>query len=164
MYYVFPVTFIAIAIVVLQNNELQLKLTRNRNRSMMELDQGLQEKSEKFEKEKSALKEKNKELRVELDKVHGILIGARSGSPHIDELASAPCLSGAYFLPPAPRGAMHVFKITSLAVACVHNSVSCSCMHAIFKRVAHEESMIWTSRSHTFTKEDLLQLPGLWGL
>jgi serine/threonine-protein kinase MRCK len=67
-------------LLFLQNNDLQLKLTRSRNRSMMELDQGLQEKSEKFEKEKLALKEKNKELRLELDKVQGMLIIMHS--PH----------------------------------------------------------------------------------
>ena len=48
---------------------MQLKLTRFRNKSMMELDQGLREKSEKFEKEKNTLIEQNKQLRKEMDKV-----------------------------------------------------------------------------------------------
>jgi len=48
---------------------MQLKLTRSRNKSMMELDQGLREKSEKFEKEKNTLIEQNKQLRKEMDKV-----------------------------------------------------------------------------------------------
>ena len=56
---------------VLQNNDLQLKLTRSRNKSMLELDKGLQERSEKFErfeKEKLQLIEHNKQLRQQLDK------------------------------------------------------------------------------------------------
>ena len=52
-----------------ENNEIQLRLTRSRNRSVLELDQGLREKSEKFEKEKLSLMEQNKQLRQELDKV-----------------------------------------------------------------------------------------------
>ena len=48
---------------------MQLKLTRSRNKSMMELDQGLRERSEKFEKEKNTLIEQNKQLRKEMDKV-----------------------------------------------------------------------------------------------
>lgn len=52
-----------------ENNEIQLKLTRSRNRSVLELDQGLREKSEKFGKEKLSLMEQNKQLRQELDKV-----------------------------------------------------------------------------------------------
>ena len=48
---------------------MQLKLTWFRNKSMMELDQGLREKSEKFEKEKNTLIEQNKQLRKEMDKV-----------------------------------------------------------------------------------------------
>ena len=52
-----------------ENNELQLKLTRARNKSVLDLDQGLREKSEKFEKEKQTLLEQNKQLKIELDKV-----------------------------------------------------------------------------------------------
>lgn len=39
-------------------------------RSMIELDQGLQEKTTHFEKEKRSLSEENKRLREELDKVN----------------------------------------------------------------------------------------------
>ena len=35
-----------------------------------------------------------------------------------------------------------------------------SYMHAVFELRAHEASEIWTSLTHTFTKEGLLQLPG----
>ena len=42
----------------------------------------------------------------------------------------------------------------------VQNGVSGRYTHAVFELVAHEESMIWTSRSYTFAKEGLLQLPG----
>ena len=37
--------------------------------------------------------------------------------------------------------------------------VSGSYMDAVFELVAHEESEIWASIPHSFTKEDLLQLP-----
>ena len=53
---------------LLQNNDLQLKLTRSRNHSVLELDKGIQERSEKFEKEKLQLIEHNKHLRQQLDK------------------------------------------------------------------------------------------------
>ena len=52
-----------------QNDELHLKISRSRNRSVLELNQGLQEATEKFEKEKHSLLEQNKQLRTELDKV-----------------------------------------------------------------------------------------------
>ena len=39
----------------------------------------------------------------------------------------------------------HMFKMASLAV-----------IYAVFELVAHEESAIWTSLSHSFTKEGLL--------
>ena len=52
-----------------QNNELQLKLTRAKNRSMLEIDQGVKERSERFQREKNSLMEKNRELCAELDKV-----------------------------------------------------------------------------------------------
>ena len=38
----------------------------------------------------------------------------------------------------------------------VQNGVSGRYTHAVFELVAHEESMIWTSRSYTFAKEGLL--------
>ena len=41
----------------------------------------------------------------------------------------------------------------------VQNGVSGSYMDAVFELVAHEESEIWTSLPHSFTKEGLLQLP-----
>ena len=44
-------------------------MTRSRNKSMLEFDQGLREKSEKFEKDKQALLEQNKQLRKERDQV-----------------------------------------------------------------------------------------------
>ena len=44
-------------------------MTRSRNKSMLEFDQGLREKSEKFEKEKQGLIEQNKQLRKERDQV-----------------------------------------------------------------------------------------------
>ena len=40
----------------------------------------------------------------------------------------------------------------------VQNGVPGSYMDAIFKLVVHEESEIWTSLSHSFTKGGLLQL------
>ena len=43
---------------------------------------------------------------------------------------------------------------------CIQNGVSCSYVHAIFELVEHEESEIWTSLLHSFTKGGLLQLPG----
>ncbi|XP_064397756.1 serine/threonine-protein kinase MRCK alpha-like isoform X2 [Halichondria panicea] len=52
-----------------ENNELQLKLTRSRNKSVLELDQGLRERSERFDREKQMLLDQNKQLKVELDKV-----------------------------------------------------------------------------------------------
>ena len=45
-----------------------MKLTRSRNSSVLELDKGLQERSEKFKKEKQQLIEQNKDLRLQLDK------------------------------------------------------------------------------------------------
>ena len=68
-FYMYTTNTITCTYTHTQNNELQLKVTRSRNRSMMELDQGLQEKSEKFEREKASLMDQNKELRHELDKV-----------------------------------------------------------------------------------------------
>ena len=46
----------------------------------------------------------------------------------------------------------------------VQNVVSRSYMHAIFELVAHELLEIWTVLSHSFTKGDLLHLPGYWSL
>ncbi len=51
------------------NDELQAKLSRFRNRSVMEVDKGIQEKTEKFEREKQQLLEQNKQLRLELEQV-----------------------------------------------------------------------------------------------
>ena len=42
----------------------------------------------------------------------------------------------------------------------VQNDVYGSYMDAVFELLAHEESEIWTSLPHSFTKEGLLQLPG----
>lgn len=53
-----------------QYDELQLRLSRNRNQSVLEINQGLQEATEKFEKEKLTLMEQNKKLRAELDKIN----------------------------------------------------------------------------------------------
>ena len=67
----FVVLFIYLFVLLFaQNDELQVKLSRFRNRSVLELNQGLQEKTEKFEKEKTTLMEQNKQLRAELDKIN----------------------------------------------------------------------------------------------
>ena len=42
----------------------------------------------------------------------------------------------------------------------VQNGVPGSYMHAVFEPVVHKESEIWTSLPHSFTKGELLQLPG----
>ena len=63
-----------------QNNDLQLKLTRSRNNSMLELDKGLQERSEKFEREKGQLIEHTKQLRLKLDKAEADNALMRSSS------------------------------------------------------------------------------------
>ena len=54
----------------IQNSDLQLKLTRYRNQSVREIDQGLKEKSEKWAKEKKTMMDEKKRLQSELDKVH----------------------------------------------------------------------------------------------
>ena len=51
-------------------------------------------------------------------------------------------------------------QVAPRATARVQNCVSGSYMEAIFELVANEESEIWTSLPHSFTKEGLLQLPG----
>ena len=55
-----------------------------------------------------------------------------------------------FYMSPYGAPTKHVVKMTSLVVTCMPSSN--------FK--AHEASEIWTSLSHTFTKEGLLQLPG----
>ena len=42
----------------------------------------------------------------------------------------------------------------------IQDGVPGSYMLAVFKHVAHEETEIWTSLSHSFTKGGLLQLHG----
>ena len=70
MMYMYTCTCITFCLLLyLQNSDLQLKLTRSRNRSVLELDQGLKEKSDKWEKEKRAIMEDKKRLRTELEKV-----------------------------------------------------------------------------------------------
>lgn len=61
-----------------QNNDLHLKLTRSRNSSVLELDKGLQERSEKFEREKDQLIEQTKQLRLKLDKAEAENMSMRS--------------------------------------------------------------------------------------
>lgn len=46
-----------------------MKLSRSRNISVLEVDKGIQEKTERFEKEKQALLDQNKQLRAELEQV-----------------------------------------------------------------------------------------------
>ena len=55
-----------------------MKLTRSRNNSMLELDKGLQERSEKFEREKGQLIEHTKQLRLQLDKAEAENAAMRS--------------------------------------------------------------------------------------
>ena len=62
----------------MQNNDLQLKLTRSHNKSMIELDKGLQERSERFEKEKIQLIEQNKQLRQQLEEAEEENVTMRS--------------------------------------------------------------------------------------
>ena len=64
----------------IQYDDLQLRLSRNRNQSVLEINQGLQEATEKFEKEKLTLMEQNKRLRAELDKINSekeVLVSSR---------------------------------------------------------------------------------------
>ena len=54
----------------LQNDELQVKLSRSRDTSVLEVDKGIQEKTERFQKEKQTLLEQNKQLRMQLEKMN----------------------------------------------------------------------------------------------
>ena len=69
---------------VTQNNDLQLKLTRSRNNSMLELDKGLQERSEKFEREKHHLIEHNKQLHQQVDKAEAEKVMMRSNMQELE--------------------------------------------------------------------------------
>ena len=42
----------------------------------------------------------------------------------------------------------------------IKDGISTRLIDSVFKLVAHKESEVWTSPSHSFTKEGLLQLPG----
>lgn len=53
-----------------ENDDIQLRLSRSRNRSVLEINQGLQEATETFEREKLTLMEQNKQLRAEVDRVN----------------------------------------------------------------------------------------------
>ena len=56
-----------------QNDNLQLKLTKVRKETIMEMNQTLKEKTIKFDKERQQLMEKNKELLSKIDQVTGQL-------------------------------------------------------------------------------------------
>ena len=62
--------YLSMCICPLQNDDLQIRISRSRNRSVLELNQGLQEATKKFEKEKLTLMEQNKQLRAELDRMN----------------------------------------------------------------------------------------------
>lgn len=63
--------YMFICMMYVQNSDLQLKLTRSRNQSVRDIDQGLKEKSDKWAKEKRAIMDEKKKLQAELDKVRG---------------------------------------------------------------------------------------------